>query len=69
MNHHLKIAMLQIAPTGNLEDNLNKGIGFCRRAKDMGADIALFPEMYSNGYDIYNRPVEEWTKDAIPAES
>ena len=24
--------------------------------------------MYSNGYDIYNRPSEVWLKDAIPAE-
>ena len=67
--NHLKIALLQIAPTGSLEENLNKGMECCRKAKDMGADIALFPEMYSNGYDIYNRPAEEWIKDAIPATS
>lgn len=67
--NHLKITLLQIAPTGNLEGNLNKGMECCRKAKDMGADIALFPEMYSNGYDIYNRPAEEWTKDAVSVES
>ena len=61
----LKIALLQIAPTDSLEGNLKKGIEYCRKAKDMGADVALFPEMYSNGYDIYTRPVEEWVKDAI----
>ena len=65
----LKTAMLQIAPTGNLEGNLNKGMEYCRKAKDLGTDIALFPEMYSNGYDIYNRPAEEWTKDAVSVES
>ena len=54
----LKIALLQIAPCGSLEGNLNKGMEYCRRAKEAGAEIALFPEMWSNGYDIYNRPVE-----------
>lgn len=48
----LKIALLQIAPTGTLSGNLEKGIACCRRAKEMGADIALFPEMWSNGYNI-----------------
>ena len=66
---HLKVALLQIAPTGSLEDNLNKGLKACKEAKNMGADIALFPEMWSNGYNIYNRPKEEWRQDAISSES
>ena len=61
----LKIALLQIAPTGSLEGNLAKGIAACRDAKAMGADIALFPEMWSCGYDICEPPVEEWTCKAI----
>ena len=65
----LKIALLQIAPCGTLEGNLEKGIASCRKAKDMGADIALFPEMWSNGYNIYKRPVEQWTAEAIHADS
>ncbi len=65
----LKIALLQIAPTGTLSGNLEKGIACCRRAKEMGADIALFPEMWSNGYNIYNRPVEEWKAEAVSADS
>lgn len=64
----LKTALLQIAPVGSLESNLKKGIEFCRKAKEMGADIALFPEMYSNGYDIYTRPSSEWIKEAISVE-
>ena len=64
----LKIALLQIAPCGGLEENLEKGIRACRKAKKMGADIALFPacrkakkmgadialfpEMWSNGYNM-----------------
>ncbi len=64
----LKIALLQIAPTGSLEGNLEKGIRYCRQAKALGADIALFPEMWSNGYNIYDRPVDRWTAEAIPAD-
>ncbi len=65
----LKIALLQITPCSTLNENLEKGIKYCKQAKDLGADIALFPEMWSNGYDIYNRPFEEWKADAIPADS
>lgn len=63
----LKIALLQIAPTGTLAGNLEKGAAACRRAKELGADIALFPEMWSNGYRIYDRPAAEWTAEAVPA--
>lgn len=66
---NLKIALLQIAPCGTLAENLEKGIRSCRKAKESGADIALFPEMWSNGYRIYDRPVEEWKAEAIPADS
>lgn len=64
----LKIAFLQITPNKNINDNLQKGIEACRTAKQRGADIALFPEMWSNGYDIYNRPFEVWKNDAIESE-
>ena len=64
----LKIALLQIAPTGSLEGNLQKGIAACRQAKEQDADIALFPEMWSNGYQIYDREVSEWKSEAIPAD-
>ena len=48
----LKVALLQIMPGATMEENLAKGQAYCRRAKKMGADIALFPEMWSNGYAI-----------------
>lgn len=48
----IKIALLQIMPTGTTEGNLQKGIECCREAKRLGADIALFPEMWSCGYYI-----------------
>ena len=65
----LKIALLQAAPCGTLESNLEKGIEYCKKAKALGADIALFPEMWSNGYDIYDRPAPEWKAEAITADS
>ena len=48
----LKIALLQIAPCRTQEANLKKGTEYCRRAKSLGADIVLFPEMWSNWYGI-----------------
>lgn len=50
--NHFKIALLQLMPAGSLEGNLAKGIQACRSAKAMGADIALFPEMWSTGYTV-----------------
>ena len=46
----LKIALLQLLPEGELDRQLEKGKAACVKAKDMGADIALFPEMWSDGY-------------------
>ncbi len=69
MNQILKIALLQIAPCNTLEENCKKGLAACRRARKMGADIALFPEMFSCGYRIYGRPADVWTKEAISADS
>lgn len=64
----LKIALLQIAPCDTLEENMSKGIASCRKAKDLGADIALFPEMWSNGYRIYDRPRDQWMAEAVPSD-
>jgi len=61
----LKIALLQLIPSDTISENLKKGMEACKKAKRMGADIALFPEMWSNGYHIYGRPLEEWTAEAI----
>ena len=48
----MKIALLQILPGHSLTQNQLLGIEACRKAKRMGADIALFPEMWSCGYTI-----------------
>ena len=64
----LKIALIQIKPAGTAAGNLEKGIEACRKAAAMGADIALFPEMFNIGYDIYERPAGEWTAEAVSCE-
>lgn len=48
----LKIALLQLLPGKNLEEQFKIGKAACEKAKDMDADIALFPEMWSDGYRI-----------------
>ena len=48
----LKIALLQLLPGKNMSEQLQIGKDACRKAKEMGADIALFPEMWSTGYSI-----------------
>ncbi len=48
----IRIAFLQLLPESGMEGQLEKGMAACRRAKEMGADIALFPEMWSDGYEI-----------------
>lgn len=67
--HILKVALLQLAPCKTLQENLKKGIQSCRTAKECGADIALFPEMWSNGYNIYDRSAAEWKREAISVHS
>jgi len=49
---NLKVALLQLLPENALNKNLRKGMEYCRIAKDAGADIALFPEIWSVGYEI-----------------
>ncbi len=48
----IRIAFLQLLPEENLAGQLKKGLAACREAKGRGADIALFPEMWSSGYRI-----------------
>ncbi len=47
----IRVALLQMTACGNGQvANQAKGEEFCRRASAMGADIALFPEMWNIGY-------------------
>lgn len=48
----LKVALLQLMPETGQDGQLQKGLSACRRAKELGADIALFPEMWNDGYSL-----------------
>ena len=48
----IRIAFLQVLPGKTLEENLETGRKACREAREKGADVALFPEMWSDGYFI-----------------
>ena len=78
----IKVALLQIAPCGsNVGENLKKGDEYCRKAKAEGADIVLFPEMWSVGYSEFHKQginpspkdnslsFEEWNAKAVDAKS
>lgn len=54
MNKKLRVALLQLIPSEDQEANLKKGEHYCRMAKKMGADIAVFPEMWNTGYQFFN---------------
>jgi predicted amidohydrolase len=55
-----KVALLQMTAHGwDQEANRTKGEAFCRQARAMGADLALFPEMWNVGYQFFSRPEEQ----------
>lgn len=62
-----KIALLQLRQSQNTASNLKRGIKHCRVAKQQRADLALFPEMWSNGYHLpaHDSEITEWNKHAI----
>ena len=64
----LKIAFLQLLATDNTEENLKVGLEACREAKKRGADIALFPEMWSIGYK-FSHDEEKLREQALPLDS
>lgn len=72
-NGLVKIALLQLVSCGRDRDaNRRKGDAFCRRAAAAGAELALFPEMWSIGYQGFDpaRPGdhEAWLALAVPAD-
>jgi predicted amidohydrolase len=63
-----------MAPSGDDADaNLAKGEVFCRRACAEGADVALFPEMWSAGYSFPDvedaASIERWSGLAVGRDS
>jgi predicted amidohydrolase len=68
----LHVGLLQMVSRGlDQRANLEKGDAFCRRAKNLGADIALFPEMWNIGYTFFESDAarEQWATNAILTDS
>jgi len=70
----LKVALLQLLSSGfDQLANLAKGQQYCRMARQLGADIALFPEMWNIGYQMPDATTpdqgEQWQKHAIARDS
>ena len=68
----LRIALIQPYSIKDQQENLDKGLAYCRKAKEGGADIVLFPELYNIGYrsiDFGSKDaMTEWKKMAVPAD-
>ena len=65
----LTIALLQLAPCGqDPQANLEKGLAACQAAHAQGADVALFPEMWSTGYAGFD-PQDEAQRRAWEAQA
>ncbi|MDZ5254116.1 carbon-nitrogen hydrolase family protein [Clostridium sp. LIBA-8841] len=78
-----KIGLVQEKAFANSIDmNLKLGLEYVRKGKELGVDIVLFPEMWSNGYnppyeDAFDNPFDEsyeeerkkWLEEAIDEES
>lgn len=70
------------AVANNIQANLELGLRYVRQAKNLGADIVLFPEMWSNGYaapfeGAFDNPYDEnyeserlkWVNEAVDEDS
>lgn len=65
----IKVALLQMTGCGHDRNaNQAKGELFCRRARAMGADIALFPEMWSVGMTFFD-PKQEGERERWQAQA
>ncbi len=68
----LRIALLQLTSHGSdVEANRVTGEEACREAARLGADIALFPELWSIGYDTgvaRSTPQQPWQSLAIDSD-
>ncbi|MBI2019778.1 carbon-nitrogen hydrolase family protein [Candidatus Daviesbacteria bacterium] len=67
-----KVVLLQINTGTDQNQNLEKGLEYCKKAKGLGADLVLFPEMWSIGYEAC--PFDEegkkiWEEKAIDQQS
>ena len=67
----LRVALLQLTSNGDIGANRVKGEQACREAARLGGDIALFPEMWSIGYEAgiaRSTPWRPWPSLAIASD-
>src|SRR6266571_7845060 len=65
----MKVAVAQISCSlGDPEANLIKVRDFSRRAKDVGAELIVFPEMTDTGYSmpVIREHASDWTNGFVP---
>ena len=65
----MKIAVAQISCSlGDPEANLSKVRDFSRRAKDVSAELIVFPEMTDTGYSmsVIQKHANEWNSGFVP---
>ncbi len=77
LNDVFNVALLQLSPTDSMKNNMLKGIEYCTKAKEKGADIVVFPEMWNTGYEmlfkgdlkdqdnIPQEKIDNWSSKAI----
>lgn len=67
-----KVALLQIAAVDDQDKQLERGVQACIEAKELGADLALFPELWNIGASPAPLDAEgrcRWIASAIGRES
>ncbi len=71
-----RVALLQMVSHGpDQAANLAKGEAYCRKAREAGADVAVFPEMWNIGYRLPERSaqgdpgvLETFAAQAVPTD-
>lgn len=66
----MKIAVAQIACTlGDVAANIAKMLEFCRRGRESGVELIVFPEMSDTGYSmpVIQTAARPWSDGAVPA--
>lgn len=67
--NHMKVAVAQIAcALGDPNANLSKVRDFSRRAKEVGAELIVFPEMTDTGYSmpVIQKHASQWKTGFVP---
>lgn len=77
-----RTALVQALPAASVEENRERAIAYIRQAKQDGASLVLFPELWSHGYqppypEAFDRPFDEdfyqkrtaWLNSALTTDS